>query len=56
MRRLLDAYDEPQFSDLAHGFRPGRGCHSALHRSYKTWNSVQWFIEGDIQGCFDSTS
>ncbi len=24
MRRLLDAYYEPQFSDLSHGFRPGR--------------------------------
>jgi retron-type reverse transcriptase len=30
MRLLLEAYYEPQFSDRSHGFRPGRGCHSAL--------------------------
>jgi len=34
MRRLLDAYYEPQFTDFSHGFRPGRGCHTALHRIY----------------------
>jgi len=28
-RLLLEAYYEPQFSDRSHGFRPGRGCHTA---------------------------
>jgi group II intron reverse transcriptase/maturase len=56
VRRLLDAYYEPQFSDLSHGFRPGRGCHIALDRIYKTWKGVKWFIEGDIKGCFDNIS
>src|SRR5215471_19604345 len=26
IRLLLEAYYEPQFSHLSHGFRPGRGC------------------------------
>jgi retron-type reverse transcriptase len=30
MRLLLEAYYEPQFSDHSHGFRPQRGCHTAL--------------------------
>src|SRR6266542_1071261 len=30
IRSLLEAYYEPQFSDRSHGFRPGRGCHTAL--------------------------
>ena len=30
IRLILDAYYEPQFSDHSHGFRPGRGCHTAL--------------------------
>ena len=30
MRSLLEAYYEPQFTDHSHGFRPGRGCHTAL--------------------------
>jgi group II intron reverse transcriptase/maturase len=54
MRRLLDAYYEPQFSDYSYGFRPGRGCHTALYRIYKIWKGVKWFIEGDIKGCFDN--
>ena len=32
VRLLLEAYYEPQFSDRSHGFRPGRGCHTALAR------------------------
>jgi retron-type reverse transcriptase len=55
-RRLLDAYYEPQFSDLSHGFRPGRGCHTALDQIYRLWKGVKWFIEGDIKGCFDRAS
>lgn len=53
MRSLLDAYYEPQFSDHAHGFRPNRGCHTAL-RAIQRWGGVNWFIEGDIKGCFDN--
>ena len=30
MRILLEQIYEPIFSDYSHGFRPGRGCHSAL--------------------------
>ncbi|SOJ57626.1 Group II intron-encoded protein LtrA [Mycobacterium simulans] len=29
VRLLLEAYYEPTFSDRSHGFRPGRGCHTA---------------------------
>ena len=32
VRLLLEAYYEPTFSDRSHGFRPGRGCHTALRR------------------------
>ena len=30
IRMILEAYYEPQFSDHSHGFRPDRGCHTAL--------------------------
>src|SRR4051794_31559587 len=30
MRSILEAYYEPQFSPHSHGFRPGRGCQTAL--------------------------
>lgn len=54
IRRLLEAYYEPQFSEHSHGFRPQRGCHTALREIYFTWKGTAWFIEGDIRGCFDN--
>jgi group II intron reverse transcriptase/maturase len=54
MRSLLEAYYEPQFSDHSHGFRPERGCHTALTTIVHVWKGTKWFIEGDIKGCFDS--
>jgi|SRR6516164_1803452 group II intron reverse transcriptase/maturase len=54
IRMILEAYYEPQFSSYSHGFRPGRGCHTALREITKRWRGVKWFIEGDIARCFDS--
>ena len=53
IRLILEAYYEPQFSDLSHGFRPERGCHTALREIYYKWPGTAWFIEGDISQCFD---
>jgi group II intron reverse transcriptase/maturase len=54
VRLLLEAYYEPTFSDRSHGFRPGRGCHTALREIANTWTGTTWFIEGDIKDCFGS--
>lgn len=56
MRAILQAYYEPQFSDRSDGFRPGRGCHTALSTIQHHWGGTKWFIEGDIKGCFDNIS
>jgi group II intron reverse transcriptase/maturase len=53
IRQLLEAYYEPQFSSHAHGFRPGRGCHTALQDITQHWRGVKWFIEGDICSFYD---
>jgi retron-type reverse transcriptase len=53
IRLLLEAYYEPQFSDLSQGFRPGRGCHTALQEIKHTHRGTKWFIEGDISKCFE---
>src|SRR6202165_2142767 len=53
IRLLLEAYYEPQFSDHSHGYRTGRGCHTALREVARTWTGTAWFIEGDISQCFD---
>ena len=54
VRLLLEAYYEPQFSARSHGFRSGRGCHTALDAIASTWTGTTWFIEGDIADCFGS--
>jgi group II intron reverse transcriptase/maturase len=53
VRLLLEAYYEPRFSEHSHGYRPGRGCHTALRDVAETWTGTAWFIEGDISRCFD---
>lgn len=54
MKLLLEAYYEPRFSDRSHGFRPGRGCLTALVQISQRHRDVSWFIEGDIKGFFDN--
>jgi group II intron reverse transcriptase/maturase len=54
VRLLLEAYYEPRFSGRSHGFRPGRGCHTALSEVVEVWKGTHWFIEGDISDCFGS--
>ncbi len=54
IRLILEAYYEPQFSDLSHGFRANRGCHTALSEITSRWTGTTWFIEGDIADCFGS--
>jgi retron-type reverse transcriptase len=56
VRLLLEAYYEPSFSDRSHGFRPGRGCHTALREVASTWTGTTWFIEGDVADCLDPWS
>ena len=53
-KTMLERIYEPVFSDLSHGFRPQRSCHTALELIQNTWRGVKWFIEFDIRGFFDS--
>src|SRR5258708_7877428 len=54
VRLLLEAYYEPRFSGRSHGFRKGKGCHTALREMQNTWTGATWFVEGDISDCFGS--
>jgi group II intron reverse transcriptase/maturase len=51
---ILEAIFEPTFLTHAHGFRPGKSCHTALREIKGTFTSVNWFLEGDISKCFDT--
>lgn len=54
VRMILESMYEPTFSDSSHGFRPRKSCHTALMKIQNTFTGAKWFIEGDIQACFDS--
>jgi group II intron reverse transcriptase/maturase len=54
IRLLLEAIYEPRFSGRSHGFRKGRGCHTALREVKEAWTGTVWFIEGDISDCYGS--
>jgi retron-type reverse transcriptase len=57
MHMILEAiYDSPHgpyFSNVSHGFRPNRSCHTALQEFRGKWLAMNWIIEGDIRACFD---
>lgn len=52
IRMILEAYYNPQFSNLSHGYRPKRGCHTALQEIGR-WHGTKWYIEADLEKCFD---
>ena len=54
LRMILEAYYEPRFRESSHGFRTGRGCHTALTSLKRRFVGASWFVEGDIKGCFDN--
>jgi len=54
VRMILEHSYEPIFSDWSHGFRPERSPHTALAQIARTWTSVKWFVNVDIQGYYDN--
>jgi len=58
LSRILEAIYEQDFLDSSHGFRPKRGCHSALKAvdSILLRNPINHVVEADIKGFFDAVS
>ena len=54
VRMLLESIFEPNFSKRSHDFRPKRSCQTALKHIQDTFTVTHWFVEGDIEACFDS--
>lgn len=53
-RQILEAIYEPLFLDCSHGFRPKRGCHTAIKdlRKYLYENLVEIVIDIDLKNFF----
>jgi group II intron reverse transcriptase/maturase len=54
VRMILESIYEKNFSEMSHGFRPERSCHTALAQVRDRFTGAKWFIEGDIKGFFDN--
>jgi len=57
IRMVLNSIYEPYFSDLNcnHGFRPGKGCHTAIEKIKKSAaNGKHIALEADIKGAYPS--
>ena len=54
MKMILERIYEPLFLDTSHGFRPSRGCHSALESIRMSWTGISWFLEFDVEKCYDT--
>jgi len=55
LEAIYDNGKEPIFLNSSHGFRRGRGTHTAL-KDISHWIETDWFIEGDIKAYFDTVN
>jgi group II intron reverse transcriptase/maturase len=51
---VLNQVYEEKFLDCSHGFRPGRGTHTAIKQLEAEFQSVKYVIEADFSKAFDS--
>ena len=53
-RQILEAIYEPLFLECSHGFRPKRGCHTAIKslRKFLYENSIETVIDIDLKNFF----
>ena len=55
IRRLVEPYFEPHFSEFSFGFRPNRNCHQAIRKMLAFWKQgYSIVLDADIQGFFDN--
>lgn len=53
---ILESIYEPVFLNNSHGFRPKRGCHSALEMISQQFDGMHYLVEGDIKGMFNNVN
>jgi len=51
---VMERLYENKFLETSHGFRPGRGTHTAMKQLDATFQSAQFIIEADFSKAFDT--
>lgn len=55
LRQVLEPICEPTFSPRSHGFRPGRGCETALEVvDQAVRHGYTWVVDADLEAFFDT--
>jgi group II intron reverse transcriptase/maturase len=54
MLLIMERLYEPKFLSSSHGFRPGKGTHTAIKQLESCFQSVRFVIEADFSKAFDS--
>jgi len=56
VKNALEPSWEARFEGTSYGFRPGRGCHDAIEKTFRlarTNGRKKWVVDADIEGAFD---
>lgn len=55
LKRVLEAVFEPHFYDEMMGYRPNKGCHTAIRHlnTMLEMRNTNWVLDADIKGFFD---
>lgn len=59
VKNALEPFWEAKFESISYGFRPGRGCHDAIGKTYllaRPNKLKKWVVDADIKGAFDNIS
>lgn len=57
MRRVIEPLYEPTFHASSHGFRPGRGCHTAIAEAKKhVEDGYEYVVDIDLSNFFDGVN
>ena len=57
VKNALEPQWEAKFEPCSYGFRPGRSCHDAIGRIFRTalpQGKKKWILDADIEGAFDN--
>lgn len=57
IRQVLEPLYEPEFHPSSHGFRPGRGCHTAMTQAKQyVEEGFEWVVDTDLAKYFDTVN
>lgn len=57
VRQVLEPLYDPEFHSSSHGFRPGRGCHTAIKEAREyVKEGYEWVVDIDLKKYFDKVN